>query len=164
MPMRIGTQMPRLEGATEWFGGTGAHAEAEAQGHPTLVHFWAISCGICKENLPRIAEWRDGRGAEGLRVIAVHMPRYEADTDVEEVRAAIAEYNITEPCAIDNEHKLRDAFQNEQGYVPAYYLFDAEGKLRSFAAGERGLDLVSSALERTLAAAKEASAKGQQTS
>lgn len=41
---------------------------------------------------------------------------------------------------------------NEHGYVPAYYLFDAEGKLKSFAAGERGLDMLSSAIERVLAA------------
>jgi len=32
--------------------------------------------------------------------------------------------------------------------VPAYYLFDAEGKLRSFAAGERGLDMLRTALDR----------------
>ena len=153
MPMRIGTERPTLDGATEWFGGTQAHAEAESLGRPTLVHFWAVSCGICKENLPRVAEWRDRRRDEGLRVIAVHMPRYEADTDVEAVREAIARYNITEPCAVDNQHRLRDAFKNEQGYVPAYYLFDAQGKLRSFAAGERGLDMLASALDRTLAAA-----------
>jgi thiol-disulfide isomerase/thioredoxin len=143
--------MPSLEGATEWFGGTQAHAEAEIEGHPTLVHFWAVSCGICKENLPRITEWRDARRAAGLRVIAVHMPRYEADTDTEAVRDAIAQYNITEPCAVDNQHRLRDAFGNEQGYVPAYYLFDTEGKLKSFAAGERGFNMVSAALERLLA-------------
>lgn len=150
MPMRIGTEMPALDGATEWLGATQAHAEAEAKGQPTIVHFWSVSCGTCKENLPRIAEWRDERRAQGLRVIAVHMPRYEADTDVEAVRDAVATYKITEPCAIDNEHKLRDAFQNDQGYVPAYYLFDAEGKLRSFAAGERGLDLLKATLERIL--------------
>ena len=152
MPMRIGTEMPRLDGATEWFGSTQAHAEAEAEGHPTLVHFWAVSCGICKENMPRVNEWRDTRAGDGLRVIAVHMPRYEADTDVEAVREAISKYNITEPCAIDNEHKLRDAFKNDQGFVPAYYLFDREGKLKGFAAGERGLDLLSSAMNRVLAA------------
>jgi thiol-disulfide isomerase/thioredoxin len=148
--------MPSLEGATEWFGSTQAHAEAEIKGHPTLVHFWAVSCGICKENLPRITEWRDARRASGLRVIAVHMPRYESDTDTEAVRDAIAKYNITEPCAVDNQHKLRDAFGNEQGYVPAYYLFDAEGKLKSFAAGERGFNMVSAALERLLAQASQA--------
>src|SRR6267378_7792375 len=83
MGMRIGTEMPRLDGATEWFGGTQAHAEMEAKGHPTLVHFWSMSCGMCKENLPRIAEWREQLREQGLRVIAVHMPRYETDTDVE---------------------------------------------------------------------------------
>ncbi len=148
--------MPSLDGATEWFGGTQANAEAASQGQPTIVHFWSVSCGTCKENLPRIAQWREGRKEQGLRVIAVHMPRYEADTDVEGVRDAIETYSITEPCAIDNEHKLRDAFQNDQGYVPAYYLFDAEGKLRSFAAGERGLDLLKAPLDRVLATATQA--------
>jgi thiol-disulfide isomerase/thioredoxin len=152
MGMRIGTEMPRLDGATEWFGGTQAHAEAEASNQPTLVHFWSMSCGVCKENMPRIAEWRDGLKERGLRVIAVHMPRYEADTDVDAVREAIAINAITETCAVDNEHKLRDAFQNDHGYVPAYYLFDGEGKLRSFAAGERGLDLLKSTLDRVLTA------------
>jgi thiol-disulfide isomerase/thioredoxin len=153
--MRIGTEMPSLEGATEWFNATGAGAAAEAKGQPVLVHFWSVSCGVCKDNLPRVAAWRDGRAAQGLRVIAVHMPRYEADTDVEGVRDAVALYGISEPCAVDNEHKLKDAFQNEQGFVPAYYLFDAEGKLRSFAAGERGLNMIGPALERLLPRAEE---------
>ena len=163
MPMRIGTEMPSLEGATEWFNATQAHAESEAQGQPTLVHFWAVSCGICKDNMPRVNEWREARGAEGLRVIAVHMPRYEADTNVEDVREAISKYNITEPCAVDNMHRLREAFKNDQGYVPAYYLFDAEGKLRCFAAGERGLDMLSSALERVLAGAQKQAAQTEAT-
>lgn len=150
MGMRIGTEMPRLDGATEWFGGTQAHAEAQVKGQPTLIHFWSLSCGICKENMPRIAEWRDSLKDRGLRVIAVHMPRYESDTDVEAVRAAIETNNILEPCAVDNEHKLREAFQNDQGYVPAYYFFDGEGKLRGFAAGERGLDLLKATLERVM--------------
>ncbi len=32
MAMRIGTKLPSFEGATEWFGGTQAHAEAEVVG------------------------------------------------------------------------------------------------------------------------------------
>ena len=155
MPMRIGTEMPSLESATHWISGSADEALEAARGRPTLVHFWAVSCGICKANLPRVAEWRERYRDDGLRVIAVHMPRYPADTDVEAVRSAVSRHDITEPCAIDNEHKLRDAFQNEQGYVPAYYLFDHEGRLRSFAAGERGLAMLSAALDRTLAAGKE---------
>lgn len=91
----------------------------------------------------------------GLRVIAVQMPRYEADTNLDAVREAvttydITTYDITEPYAVDNLHKLRDAFQNEQGFVPAYYLFDAEGKLKSFAAGERGTAMLGAVLNRVL--------------
>ncbi len=156
--MRIGTQMPALDGATEWFGATQAEAEADVRGQPTLIHFWSVSCSMCKDNLPRVASWRDELHEKGLRVIAVHMPRYEADSDVEQVRDMISTFQISEPCAVDNEHKLRDAFQNEQGYVPAYYLFDREGKLRGFAAGERGLDLLKATLDRVLAQNSEAAA------
>lgn len=156
--MRIGTEMPSLDGATEWFNGTQAHAEMDLKGQPTLVHFWSVSCGMCKENMPRVSHWRDELKDQGLRVIAVHMPRYEADTDVEAVRDAIVTYGITEPCAVDNEHKMREAFQNDQGYVPAYYLFDAEGKLRGFAAGERGVDLLKATLDRVLANTEKATA------
>ncbi|MCA1593094.1 MAG: redoxin domain-containing protein [Acidobacteria bacterium] len=151
MTMKTGADMPEFDGATEWFNATGAHAAAAAQGHPTLVHFWSISCDICTENMPRVNEWRDAHAAAGLRVVAVHTPGGEADADVELVREAINTYNITEPCAVDNEHKLREAFGHEQLDVPAYYLFDARGKLRSFAAGAGGAGTISAALEGLLA-------------
>ena len=147
--MRIGTERPKFDGATEWINGSADEVEKLITGKPTLVHFWSVSCGICKENMPKIEAWREEQ-KENLRVVAVHMPRYEADTNLADVQAAIEKYNITEPCAVDNLHKVKDAFQNEQGFVPAYYLFDAEGKLRSFAAGERGFGLLKSALERLL--------------
>lgn len=151
MPMQIGTRMPSFEGATEWFNATGAAAEAGAAGHPTLVHFWSLSCGVCKENLPRVQKLRDERAAQGLRVVAVHLPRSEADADAEAVRDAVTQCGITEPCAIDNERKLCDAFQHEPGDVPAYYLFDRAGKLYSFGDGEQGLDVLQPALDQVLA-------------
>jgi thiol-disulfide isomerase/thioredoxin len=150
MAMRIGTEMPSLEGATEWVNGSEEEAAETVKGQPTLIHFWSVSCGICKENMPRVNEWRESRKDDGLRVVAVHMPRYPADTDVAAVREAIDKHNIIEACAIDNNHTIRDAFKNDQGYVPAYYLFDTEGKLRGFAAGERGLDMLSASLDRMM--------------
>jgi len=147
MPLRIGAALPSFEGATEWLTDS-AEAVERAKGQPTLVHFWAVSCGTCKDNLPKLAEWRAQYQNKGLHIIAVHMPRYPADTDLAAVQEAIREYQISDPCAVDNEHKLRDAFQNEQGFVPAYYLFNAEGQLKSHAAGQYGLQIVKSALER----------------
>jgi len=152
MPMRIGTPMPSLEGATEWLDPAAAQVLQDTEGHPVLVHFWSLSCGMCKDNLPRVAAWREQYRAAGLRIIAIHMPRYPEDTNVETVRETAGKYQISEPRAIDNQHKLRDAFQNEHGYVPAYYLFDEQHKLKSFAAGEYGTKVMEPALERLLGA------------
>ena len=61
-------------------------------------------------------------------------------------------------CAVDNLHKLKDAFQNEHGWVPVYYLFDSEGKLKSRAAGEFGVGVLTGALEKMFPSAREAGA------
>jgi eukaryotic-like serine/threonine-protein kinase len=148
--MKLDSNMPSFDGATAWFNETAAKAVYDTKGRPTLVHFWSISCEISEANLPQVAELRDERKREGLRVIAVHLPRYETETDTEAVRDAIVKLKVTEPCAVDNEHKLREAFCNEQGYVPAYYLFDPQSKLKSFTAGERGLAMIEDRLDRML--------------
>jgi len=147
--------MPSLEGATEWLASSAEEALKDTEGQPVLMHFWSISCGMCKDNLPRVAEWRE-KYRDRLRVIAIHMPRYPEDANVEAVREAAGKYGIIEPLAIDNEHKLRDAFQNEHGYVPAYYLFDEQHKLKSFAAGEYGVKVMEPALARLLGVANTA--------
>ncbi len=148
MSMKINDPIPQFSGATKWLNGTELQADEVSNGSPTLVHFWAVSCGICKTNMPALRDLRSKFGAKGLKTIAVHMPRYEADTDVNGVEAAITEFEINELCAIDNEHKLKDAFQNEQGWVPVYYLFDGDRKLRSRSAGEYGLGVLTKALEK----------------
>jgi thiol-disulfide isomerase/thioredoxin len=150
--------MPSLEGATEWLNGSAEEVWKEIEGRPVLIHFWSLSCGMCKDNLPRVAEWREKYAPAGLRLIAIHMPRYPADTDVNAVREAVSQHEINGPGAIDNEHKLRDAFHNENGYVPAYYLFDEQHKLKSFAAGEYGVKVIEPAIERMLGTAKAAQA------
>jgi thiol-disulfide isomerase/thioredoxin len=151
MPMRIGDAMPSFEGATTWFNGSWEDLQEHIKGKPTLVHFWAVSCGICKEKMPQLREIVSKYGEQGLQTIAVHMPRYEADTDLDTVNQAMTDNNIKEPTAVDSLHKLKDAFQNEQGWVPVYFLFDAEGKLKSRAAGEFGIGVLQTALDKMFA-------------
>ena len=152
MPMRIGDPMPPLDGATTWFNGSEDDTLQHIKGKPTLVHFWAVSCGICKEKMPQLHDLSAKYSELGLKTVAIHMPRYEADTDLDTVDEAMHDNHITEPTAVDSLHKLKDAFQNEQGWVPVYYLFDAEGKLKTRAAGEFGIGVLTTALDKMFAA------------
>ncbi len=153
--MKVDSPLPSFEGATEWLNRSAPTAREtisrETKGRPTLVHFWSISSKIAQSNLAQVADLRTRWKRDGLRVIAVHLPNSEAEKDPQKVRAAIAEMRLTEPCAIDNEHKLRDAFFSGPGLIPAYYLFDIEGKLRSFSEGQEGLEELEDRLDQMLA-------------
>ncbi len=147
MPLRTGTDMPELAGGTEWINGE-ARA-ADLAGSPTLVHFWAVSCYICKDNMPTLQEWKRTYGPQGLKMVAVHMPRQEEDLDTAKVHAAVEQFVIDEPVAVDNEHAIGDRYETG-GLWPHYFLFDAEGKLRGRSAGNAGLERIETTLKRLL--------------
>ena len=148
MPLPIGTSLPSFEGATEWLGGpTAVNA---LQGYPTLVQFWAVSCPVCKINMPSLLDFLETYRHEGLQILSVHMPRMDSDMDVQKVRTAADELALTGPCAIDNAHIIGDLFQTG-GVWPCYFLFDAGGKLRSRAVGQLGLKMAENSLKRMLA-------------
>ncbi len=152
MPLRTGTEMPELGGATEWL-----NSEVTREtlvGSPTLFHFWSVSCYICKNNMPTLKEWETIYGKHGLKFVAVHMPRAENELDTAWVQRVADEFHVTEPCAVDNDHVLGDRFQTG-GLWPHYFLFDAEGKLRSRAAGDAGLKMMEGTLKRMFPDAEE---------
>lgn len=144
--MRLRDEMPELSGATTWLNGELSKADLIGN-KPTLIHFWSISCHLCKEAMPKVNEFRD-EYKEELNVVAVHMPRSEKDLDLEQIKETAAEHDITQPIFVDNDHKLTDAFENQ--YVPAYYVFDEEGKLRHFQAGGDGMKMLTKRVNRVL--------------
>ncbi|HEY3266874.1 MAG TPA: TlpA disulfide reductase family protein [Armatimonadota bacterium] len=146
MPMRMGTPLPSLAGASEWV--NGEVNNDELTGENVLVHFWSTSCGSCHEIMPKIKEWKETYGPRGLRFVGIHMPRSEKDTDVDAVKADIDESGLTWPQAIDNQHSIKEAFGNQ--YVPAFYVFNEQGVLRHFQAGDRGVKMLEGAIERVL--------------
>lgn len=149
MAMRLRTEMPELKGVTEW---VNDETNKDAlKGKPVLVHFWSISCYLCKESFPELKQMREE--TPELEIVGIHMPRSEKDTNIDEVKATIEQYGLQHPQAIDNEHNVVDAFENE--YVPAFYLFDSTGVLRHRSAGEKALSLLKKPLERVLNEEKE---------
>lgn len=148
MALKVGTLLPSLEGIPQWV--NGAVSAEELQGHPVLFDFWALSCPFCIHNLPRLHEWRDQYTAQGLKLVAVHHPMREADRNTYSVRATLKEFDIKDPCALDHDGILATRFETA-GLWPYYFLFDAQGTMRSRAAGHSGLQLLEKALQRSLA-------------
>ncbi|MCI2253257.1 TlpA family protein disulfide reductase [Domibacillus sp. PGB-M46] len=144
--MKLKEQMPELNGATKWLNGKVFTSELIGE-RPTLIHFWSVSCHLCKEAMSNINKFRDDY-KDTLNVLAVHMPLSEDDLDLEEIKAAAEEHGITHPIFVDSEHTLTEAFNNQ--YVPAYYVFDKEGRLRHFQAGGSGLKMLEKRLNRVL--------------
>lgn len=147
MPLSVGTQNPFYKATTQWL--DTSTDKNYWFGYPYIVQFWAISCPICKINMPRLQQLVSTYREQDLQLVSVHMPRSQADTDVEKVKAAVEELGLTGPCAIDNNHALGDLFQTG-GVWPCYFLFDAEGKLRSRAAGALGIKMAENSLKRML--------------
>ncbi|WP_010282850.1 TlpA disulfide reductase family protein [Bacillus timonensis] len=144
--MKLREQMPELEGEKAWFNGQVDKSDLVGD-KPTLIHFWSISCGLCKEAMPQVNEFRD-QYKDKLNVVAVHMPRSENDLDLDEIKKVAEQHNITQPIFVDSDLKLNDKFENQ--YVPAYYVFDKEGKLRHFQAGGSGMKMLTKRVNRVL--------------
>ncbi len=153
MPMRTGTPLPSFEGVEVWHNGS---PDPEAlKGHPTLVHFWSVSCGQCKATLPYVNQWRHAYQDQGLQVVGIHMARSEADLEPGPIEDVVEEYDLKHPQAIDNDYVVIDRFDNQ--HVPAFYLFDREGQLRHFQAGDRGMKMIQGALDRVIGGGRTAS-------
>lgn len=144
--MKLREQMPELVGETAWLNGNVTKEQLVGE-KPTLIHFWSVSCHLCKEAMPNVNNFRD-QFKDELNVVAVHMPRSEEDTNFELIKELAAEHNITQPIFVDSELKLTDTFDNQ--YVPAYYVFDKDGQLRHMQAGGSGMKMLEKRVNRVL--------------
>ncbi len=138
--------MPELEGATGWMHGQKVRAELIGE-KATLIHFWSVSCQVCKETMPAINHFRD-QFNQKLNVVAVHYPLTKKDLDMELIEYNAEKYNITQSIFIDGESRLANTFGNH--FIPSYYLFDKEGMLRHFQAGRGGMMMFEKRIQRVL--------------
>lgn len=144
--MKLYDQMPEFNGATAWL--NGRYEKADLVGRqPTLIHFWSISCRLCKLEMPYMNNFRN-LYKDRLNMIAVHMPRVEEDRDMIEITRVAAENDMTQPIFVDGNLQLTEAFDNE--FVPAYYLFDKDGRLRHFQTERSGMNMLKKRIDRLL--------------
>jgi AhpC/TSA family len=115
---------------------TGAQASIIQRGRPMLVEFWDFCRPNSLRTLPYMKAWHERYGREGLRVIGVHSPGFEASAEEQAVREAVQRLEIGYPVLLDSELQVWQDYGNE-GW-PARYLFDGRARLFDYHHGEGG--------------------------
>lgn len=121
----------------------------DLRGKVVVVDFWTFACYNCKNTLPYLKAWDEKYRAEGLVVLGVHTPELSFEKDIENVRKAVADYNIKYPVAIDGD------FANWNRYNvwawPTWYIVDKEGYIRYTHVGEGDYNGSERVIEQLLA-------------
>jgi thiol-disulfide isomerase/thioredoxin len=138
---------PALNGATSWLNGP-ALTTAGLRGKVVLVDFWTFSCINSLRPLPYLRAWAAKYQAQGLVVIGVQSPEFAFEQRLDSISDAVSRLAIRFPVAIDNGHRVWNAFHNE--YWPAIYLIDAEGRIRYHRFGEGDYDQTERAIQALL--------------
>ncbi|HTB42375.1 MAG TPA: redoxin family protein [Acetobacteraceae bacterium] len=125
--------MPPLTGATAWIN-TSPLTSADLRGKVVLVEFWTYTCINWRRSHAYVRAWAEKYNEHGLTVIGVHTPEFPFEGEVENVRRAVQDMKISYPIAVDSDHAIWDAFQNN--YWPAFYFVDAQGRIRHHQFGE----------------------------
>jgi methionine-S-sulfoxide reductase len=125
--------LPPLTGATAWLNSKPLTPES-LRGKVVVVDFWAYSCINCLRAMPYVNAWYRHYKDSGLVVLGVHSPEFDFEKDIANVRAAVKQFDIQYPVALDNEMAVWKAFNNK--FWPAHYFVDAKGQIRGHHFGE----------------------------
>ena len=126
-------QMPSLGRANAWLN-THPLSAAELRGKVVLVDFWTYTCINWRRTLPYVRAWSEKYRDQGLIVVGVHTPEFSFEKDLDNVRRAAGEQQVSYPIAVDSDYAIWRAFDNQ--YWPALYFIDAQGRIRHQQFGE----------------------------
>jgi len=125
--------LPDFGGAVGWLNSAPLSRES-LRGKVVLVNFWTYSCINSLRELPYMKAWAAKYKDAGLVVIGVHAPEFGFERERANVENAVRELSVAYPVAIDSNHRIWDAFNNE--YWPADYFIDGKGRIRYHHFGE----------------------------
>jgi thiol-disulfide isomerase/thioredoxin len=132
-PPRIEGDLPSLSSATAWLNSEPL-TPSRLRGKVVLVEFWTYTCINWLRTMPYVRAWAEKYRDRGLVVIGVHSPEFEFEKNLENVRREAKALGVGFPIAVDSDHKIWRAFNNQ--YWPALYFVDAEGRIRHHQFGE----------------------------
>ena len=128
---------PELVGDT-WLNAEAPLRLADLQGSVVLLEMWTFGCINCRNTLPAVKDWHARYAGQGLVVIGNHYPEFDYEADLENLKQAVADLDITYPVVQDNAGENFLAYRSR--YWPTLYLIDKQGRLRYTHIGEGAYD------------------------
>src|SRR5208282_1587346 len=105
-------ELASFGGATGWLNSAPLTA-AGLRGKVVLIDFWTYTCINWLRQLPYVRAWAEKYKSQGLVVIGVHTPEFEFEQNLDNVRRAAKDMRVDYPIAIDSDHAVWRAFNNE---------------------------------------------------
>src|SRR5215470_12705862 len=143
-------ELASFDGATGWLNSPPL-TPAGLRGKVVLVDFWTYTCINWLRTLPYVRAWAAKYKDQGLVVIGVHSPEFSFEKNPNNVRWAVKDLRVDYPVAMDSEHVIWRAFNNQ--YWPALYFIDAQGRMRHYHFGEGAYEQSEMIIQRLLAEA-----------
>ena len=107
---------------------------ADLRGKVVMVEMWTLGCINCQNVMPSLKEWHGKYFDQGLVIIGNHYPEFSYEQDLQNLKDAIARYEIEYAVAQDNDGATWRAYKNR--YWPALFLIDKRGHIRYVHIGE----------------------------
>ncbi len=136
-----------LDRAAVWLNSEPLTADA-LRGKVVAVEFWTYSCINWLRTLPYVRAWAETYADRGFVVVGVHAPEFGFEHDLDNVRRASGQLDVSYPIVIDNEFAIWRAFGNH--YWPALYLVDRDGRIRFQHFGEEAYEESERAIQQLL--------------
>ena len=138
----LGKPAPKLP-TTGWVGGE----RPNLAGKPHLLHCWAVWCGPCKNDLPRLKTMAES----GLTIIGLH----PVGTEVDRVQEDIEKYELNYPTFLASTDQSDGDSRSIAGYpagiFPYCILVDAQGNVAAHGGlSENGGEIIAKLQEMTM--------------
>jgi thiol-disulfide isomerase/thioredoxin len=109
---------------------------ADLKGKVVLVHFWTYTCINRIHTIPHLNEWYQKYSNKGLVIVGVQTPEFDFEKNIDNVKAAVQNFQIKYPVILDNNYANWNSYGNN--YWPRDYLVDNQGLIRYNHIGEGG--------------------------
>ncbi len=143
----VGKSLPEFQGISQWLN-SAPLSLADLKGSVVLIQFWTFACINCQRTLPYMTKWHRQYASQGLKVIGIHTPEFAYERDINNIKRALRQHQISYSVPVDNEYKTWKAYENQ--YWPHLFLADRQGLLRYDHIGEGAYDKTEQTIRQLL--------------